>query len=124
MMDIISLIAEEKIKEAIRTGEFDNLPGQGKPLQLEDLSRVPPELRASYLLLKNAGVLPEELQLKKEIIRLQDLVNCCYDEAEREVLQKRLNEKRLRFNMLMERRNPRSAALQEYRSKVHQRLEK
>ncbi len=123
-MDIISLIAEEKIKEAIRTGEFDNLPGQGKPLQLEDLSRVPPELRASYLLLKNAGVLPEELQLKKEIIRLQDLVNCCYDEAEREVLQKRLNEKRLRFNMLMERRNPRSAALQEYRSKVHQRLEK
>lgn len=123
MMDIISLIAEEKIKEAIRTGEFDNLPGQGKPLQLEDLSHVPPELRASYLLLKNAGVLPEELQLKKEIIRLQDLVNCCYDEAERTVLQKRLSEKTLRFNMLMERRNPCSAALQEYRSKVCQRLE-
>lgn len=39
-MDIFSLIAEDKIQTAIKEGEFDNLPGRGKPLQLEDLSRI------------------------------------------------------------------------------------
>ena len=120
-MDILSIIAEEKIKEAIRNGDFDNLPGYGKPLKLENLSHLPPELRASYLLLKNAGVLPEELQRKKEIIRLQDLVNCCYDESERNIVKKTLNENVLRFNLLMEQRGT-SAALQEYRSKIFQKL--
>ncbi len=38
-------IAEEKIVEAQKAGTFDNLPGKGKPLELEDLSWVPEELR-------------------------------------------------------------------------------
>src|SRR6266540_3378743 len=38
-------IAEQRILEAQRKGEFDNLPGKGKPLELEDLSWVPEELR-------------------------------------------------------------------------------
>ncbi len=116
------MIAEEKIREAIRNGEFANLPGKGKPLQLEDLSHVPPELRAAYLLLKNAGILPEELQVKKEIIRLQDLLDCCSEEPEQRALRKQLNEKVLRFNLLMEQRGSRSAALQEYRSKIERKL--
>ncbi len=121
-MNILEMIAEEKIREAIRNGEFANLPGQGKPLQLEDLSHVPPELRAAYLLLKNAGILPEELQVKKEIIRLQDLLDCCSEEPEQSALRKQLNEKVLRFNLLMEQRGSRSAALQEYRSKIERKL--
>ncbi len=121
-MNILEMIAEEKIREAIRNGEFANLPGKGKPLQLEDLSHVPPELRAAYLLLKNAGILPEELQVKKEIIRLQDLLDCCSEEPEQRALRKQLNEKVLRFNLLMEQRGSRSAALQEYRSKIERKL--
>ncbi len=121
-MNILEMIAEEKIREAIRNGEFANLPGKGKPLRLEDLSHVPPELRAAYLLLKNAGVLPQELQLKKEIIRLQDLLNCCSEEPEQRAIRKQLNDKILRFNLLMEQRGSRSAALQEYRSKIERKL--
>jgi len=121
-LNILEMIAEEKIREAIRNGEFANLPGKGKPLQLEDLSHVPPELRAAYLLLKNAGILPEELQVKKEIIRLQDLLDCCSEEPEQRALRKQLNEKVLRFNLLMEQRGSRSAALQEYRSKIERKL--
>ncbi len=121
-MNILEMIAEEKIREAIRNGEFANLPGKGKPLRLEDLSHVPPELRAAYLLLKNAGVLPVELQLKKEIIRLQDLLNCCSEEPEQRAIKKQLNDKILRFNLLMEQRGSRSAALQEYRSKIESKL--
>lgn len=67
-MEIFSRIAEGKIKEAIRNGEFENLPGRGKPLRLDDLSSVPEELRAAYIILKNAGIVPEELQLQKEIV--------------------------------------------------------
>ncbi len=48
-------IAEEKIRQAIRNGDLDHIPGKGKPLQLEDLSMVPPELRMSYKILKKRG---------------------------------------------------------------------
>lgn len=94
MQDILSSIAsiaEQKIREAIRNGEFDNLPGKGKPLSLEDLSHIPEELRASYIILKNAGILPEEMQLEKEIISLETRVNCCCDEDDRKVLKRELN---------------------------------
>jgi len=121
-VDIMVKIAEEKIREAIRNGEFDNLPGKGKPLQLEDLSRVPPELRASYIVLKNAGVLPEELQIKKEIINLQRLLECCMEENEKMEMRRNLNEKVMRFEMLMERRRISKPVLSSYRSKIHKKL--
>lgn len=85
-MDIVAVIAENKIREAMEKGEFDNLPGKGKPLQLEDLSGVPEELRASYLILKNAGVLPPELELHREIMSLKKLIDFCYQEEERQDL--------------------------------------
>lgn len=56
-MEFISKLAEVKIQEAIRKEELENLPGKGKPLNLEDLSRVPEDLRVGYILLKNAGVI-------------------------------------------------------------------
>ncbi len=118
-MDILAKIAEEKIKQAMENGEFDHLPGKGKPLELEDLSHVPEDLRAGYKLLKNAGVIPEEMQLQKEMISLQNLIDCCYDEEQKTRLKKTLNEKRLRFQFLMERRNmASSAAWSAYRHKI------
>jgi hypothetical protein len=56
-----------------------------------------------YKILKNAGVLPEEIQLKKEIISLQSLIDACYDEEEKVRMKSKLNEKILQFNMAMER---------------------
>jgi exonuclease III len=66
--------AERHILDAQKNGEFDNLPGSGKPLTLEDNSQVPPELRASFTLLKNAGCLPPELESRQEAIALTDLL--------------------------------------------------
>jgi hypothetical protein len=122
-MDIVAVIAENKIREAISNGELQNLPGKGKPLKLDDLSGVPEELRASYIILKNHGVLPPELELEKEIVNLQRLVNCCYNDEEKTALQKKLNQKMLRFNLLMEKRGM-SAALRFYRHKIDRKLEK
>ena len=66
--------AERHIAEAQAKGEFDNLPGSGEPLILDDDSHVPPELRAGYRLLKNAGYLPPELEQRKEAIQLMDIL--------------------------------------------------
>lgn len=61
-------IAEEKIREAAARGDFDHLPGAGQPLPDEDdLALVPPELRMAYRVMKNAGYLPEEVRLRREI---------------------------------------------------------
>ncbi|ADG81370.1 DnaJ family domain-containing protein [Thermincola potens] len=121
-MDVVAMIAEEKIREAIKNGELENLPGEGKPLKIQDLSHVPAELRAGYILLKNAGVLPEELELRKEIISLQTLVDCCYDEEDRKSLKRELNAKILRFNILMEKRKGSGSALGLYKDKIYNKL--
>ena len=69
----IASLAERRIAEAREAGAFDNLPGYGKPLTLEDDSHIPPELRMSYRILKNAGYIPPELAERKEIDSLLDM---------------------------------------------------
>jgi hypothetical protein len=66
--------AERHILDAQTSGEFDNLPGTGEPLLLDDDAHIPEELRAGYRLLKNAGCLPPELAQRKEAIELVDLL--------------------------------------------------
>ena len=73
-MWLIDQLAEQHIKAALEKGELSQLPGEGKPLQLDDDSLVPPELRAGYRLLKNAGFLPAELELRREAIEVNDLI--------------------------------------------------
>lgn len=67
--------AERHILDAQRQGEFDNLPGSGHPLMLDDDSHVPAELRAGYRMLKNAGCLPPELEQRKEAVELAQLLD-------------------------------------------------
>jgi len=96
-------IAEQRILEAQRNGEFDNLPGKGKPLHLEDLSAVPEDLRMGYHILKNAHVLPPEAELMKEIHTLEDLLKYVEDDGERRALVKSLQWKVIRLDMLKRR---------------------
>lgn len=74
-MDLIDRLAEQHITEAVERGELDNLSGAGKPLELDDLSAVPDHLRAGYRLLRNAGFLPPEVQTRKEIKEIEDLLS-------------------------------------------------
>jgi len=66
-MSWIEIIADRKIRDAQEEGAFDNLEGKGKPLRLDSDPRVPPEQRAAYRLMKEAGLLPDWIQLDKEI---------------------------------------------------------
>lgn len=74
-MLLIDSLAEEQIRAAIRRGELDDLPGQGKPLALDDDSGIPEELRVAYRILRNAGCLPPELTLRNEIHQLEELLD-------------------------------------------------
>lgn len=96
-------LAEQRILEAQRKGEFDNLPGKGKPLELEDLSWIPQDLRIGYKVLKNAHVLPPEVELLKDIHTLEDLLKHVEDESERKALAKSIQWKIIRLDMFKHR---------------------
>jgi hypothetical protein len=98
-MDIIGKIAEEKIKEAIVRGEFENLPGAGKPLAFDDDTWVPEDQRLAYRVLKNAGCIPQELELRKEISSLKELIDTIDDGRERIKRLRELNFKLVKLNM-------------------------
>ena len=66
-MLLLESLAEQKIQEAIERGELDGLPGSGRPLELNDDPLVPEELRIVYRVLKNAGFVPPEVELRREI---------------------------------------------------------
>ena len=84
-------IVEDRIKQAQKRGDFEDLPLAGKPLQLADDRHIPADLRLAYKILKNADCLPPEIELKKEILRTEDLLANVQDEAERYRTLKKLN---------------------------------
>jgi len=96
-MRFIQRLAERKIREARQKGDFDDLPGKGEPLRLEDDSSVPETLRMAYKVLKNADVLPPELLLRKEIVTLEQLIAACEDDDARKRLRIELSLKRLQL---------------------------
>ncbi len=89
-MLLLDRLAEETILAAARRGEFDDLPGSGKPLSLDDDSAVPEPLRVAYRILSNAGCLPPEQQLRREIRELEDLLQQLQGSAEEQQLRRRL----------------------------------
>jgi hypothetical protein len=103
-VDALPLLAESKIRAAMARGEFDGLPGHGNPLLLEDLSRVPAELRMGFKLLRNAGCLPPELEAHKEVARLGSLIAATGDAQERARLSRLRADAELRYQLLVERR--------------------
>lgn len=103
-MDHLEKLVEEKIKEAMEKGEFDNLPGKGKPLDLSEYFKAPPELRAAYNLLKNAGVIPPEITLKKEIEILKESRAAARDSGEIARLSREINLKTAQLNLVLERK--------------------
>ena len=91
-------LAEERIRDAIERGEFNNLSGRGKPLNLEDDRHIPDDLRLAYKVLKNADCLPPELELKKEISKAEELLSSMADEGEKYRQLQKLNFLIMKFN--------------------------
>ncbi len=114
-------IAEQKIRQAMENGEFDNNPLAGKPLPPDNLDKVPEELRMAYKILKNADILPEELQLRKDMVNLREMLDACVDEKEREEIRRKISEKQLRYNIIMEKR-PNFSMNMQYHARIMEKL--
>ncbi|MHB1372363.1 MAG: DnaJ family domain-containing protein [Thauera sp.] len=71
MASIFDILAEQHILDAVRNGDFDNLPGAGRPLVFDDELFVSPEQRMVNHILRNAGFTPPEIGLRKEIATLR-----------------------------------------------------
>jgi hypothetical protein len=97
------VIVEQRIRKAQQDGKFDQLPGEGRPLQLEDDSGVPEDLRLAYKILRNADCLPPELAEKKEIRRMEDMLARVPDEEEKYRLIKKINYKIMKLNIVRKR---------------------
>ena len=117
-MGMMEQLAEQRIRDAMADGAFKNLPGRGKPLRLEDEQGVTETLRMAYKVLKNADVLPPEMELRKELLALEDLIEACQEDHQRDELQRKLTVKRLQFDMVMEKRRSRLPSA--YRGAVSQ----
>ncbi|NLI83236.1 MAG: DUF1992 domain-containing protein [Deltaproteobacteria bacterium] len=99
LFNVFDKIAEEKIREAIKNGEFEDLPGKGKPLNLEEERHLPAHLRLAYKILKNADCLPPELELRKEIRTMETLLSGVRDAQEKYRQMKKLNYLIMKLNM-------------------------
>ncbi len=120
-VDIFVKIAEQRIREAIDQGEFDNLEGRGRPIVFEDETWVPEDLRAAYRILRNAGCLPEEIQLRKEVFGLRELLLSIDDDEERLRKIRELNFRLLKLNEL--RRRPFNLEdFPEYEDKIYEKF--
>ena len=84
MKTALNIIAERKIEEFYQKGEGTDLSHwKNRALPQEDMHNVPSDLRMAYKILKNAGYVPEEITLQKEIKRTEDLLAHCHDEKEK-----------------------------------------
>jgi hypothetical protein len=93
---------DEKIKEAIARGEFDDLPGKGKALDLDAYFAMPEHLRMGYSILKSADIIPEEMELLRQIEDLKKSLDSSTSRIENQALRQELSEKLTNFNMRME----------------------
>lgn len=84
-------LVEKHIAQAQAQGVFDDLPGAGQPLKLDDDAMVPEELRAAYRILKNSGYVPPEVEALRDLREIEHMIERAHDDAERSALLGKFN---------------------------------
>ena len=95
-------IVEAIIKDAMERGEFDNLPGMGKPIDLTEYFDTPEEVRLANSMLKNAGMTSREVDLLKEIAELRQVLVALVEEKKKEEITRQIQQKQIEFSLMME----------------------
>jgi hypothetical protein len=99
-MDAIAWIAEQRIREAMDQGFFDHSPYRGRRVDLEESESIAPELRMAFKVLKDAGCLPPEVELRREVASLSELLDTIAEGPERQRIRRELFDRRLRLELL------------------------
>jgi hypothetical protein len=93
---------DKMIGEAIERGEFKDLEGEGKPIDLDAYFATPQELRIGYSVLKSSKFVPEEIDRMKEIGETKEKLASCPEE-DIPKLTKQLRERELALALILER---------------------
>src|SRR5689334_21167105 len=102
-----SRIAESRIQDAIAQGDFENLPGAVKPLNLEEYFSTPEDLRMAFSILKNANCAPAEVEMMKDVSRLERVIAETSDAVTKHELQRTFAHRRIELAIALEHRPPR-----------------
>jgi Domain of unknown function (DUF1992) len=98
----MSYPVDKLIEEWLAKKEGEELPGAGKPLDLDEYFRWPEDQRIGLSLLKNSGCVPFEVEQLREIKRLSDDIERCVDDQVRARLKGRLQEESVQLNLKIE----------------------
>ncbi len=96
-------VADRRIREALARGELDNLPGVGKPLDLEEYFKTPEHVRMAHSILKSANCVPQEVELINEVARLDRALAAATDDTERATLRRTLTDRKTELSLALER---------------------
>jgi hypothetical protein len=76
-------LIDEQIQDAIRKGQFADLPGAGKPLKLEDDSHTPEHLRMAHKILRDNDLAPDWIAEGRELDAARDRLTADIQKAAR-----------------------------------------
>jgi signal transduction histidine kinase len=102
-MDAIAWIAERRIREAMDQGLFDDSPYRGRRIDLQEEESILAELRMAFKVLRDAGCLPPEVELRRDIGTLSELLDTVVEPEERRRIGRELSDKLLRLELLRRR---------------------
>jgi Domain of unknown function (DUF1992) len=92
------------LRESEASGELRAAPSYGRPLATDTgYEQTPDELRLPFKILKDAGVVPPEVEVMREISALQQQLAATADPAAQRALQQRIAEKRQHLALRLER---------------------
>jgi len=122
MLSGFAKLVEQRIQAAQRNGDFEDLQGTGRPIEFEDDSNIPEDLRMAYKMLKNADCTPPEIEIKKQILKTEDLLSGMQDSQEKYKVIKKINYLVTKLNCL--RRTPINLEEPQYSGQIIDRLSK
>lgn len=92
-----------RLRESEASGELRSAPSYGRPLAAaEGYDETPAELRLPFKILKDAGIVPPEVEVMREITALQQALDASTDAGERRSLQLRISDRRQHLALRLE----------------------
>lgn len=93
-------LVERRIQEAMERGEFDNLPGAGKPIHIDEPPVLNSDLWWALKILKQAGFVPDEVRWRKQIDELRARMHDAGTEEDLRQIVCQMNELIMKLNTM------------------------
>lgn len=116
-------IVEDAIRKAREQGDFDHLPGKGKPLPKDEFEHLPPDIRMAVRILKNSGYDDEAMFVQKEMTELGNRIEHA-PASKKTDLETAYNKQMKKMNSLLAKKGvpTNSSAFKEYNRQIQDKL--